>query len=188
MGKQGAKCGSVCMRVELCLESSGRGRVCACMRASCVYVRSGTVKARASPKSASFRVPRFGSTSTFCGLRSLSTGHGGGVGMPEARLHSTQLHSTQTLQGKKAAAQPAWPGSGAPVKDAVRVAPRQPIQHLVRKGLPGRGQGVEAPAASGLTEAGAFAQVLIPVWGESRTLMQFALSLYWHDFMYFFRS
>ena len=40
-------------------------------RTSCVYVRSGTVNARARPKSASFSVPFFGSTSTFCGLRSL---------------------------------------------------------------------------------------------------------------------
>ena len=37
---------------------------------SCVYVRSGTVKARARPKSASLSVPCFGSTSTFCGFRS----------------------------------------------------------------------------------------------------------------------
>ena len=76
---------------------------------------------------------------------------------------------------------------GAPVEDAVRVAPRQPSQHLVRERLPGarhrervnRSEGAAVAPAAGAQAVGK---------GEQPTLMQFALSLYWHDFMYFLRS
>jgi hypothetical protein len=75
------------------------------------------------------------------------------------------------------------------VEDAVRVAPGEPVQHLVREGLPGREEGRQR-VRSEQANRGRCTSVLANKGGkvEARALMQFALSLYWHDFMYFFRS
>ena len=146
---------------------------------SCVYVRSGTVNARASPKSASFSVPRFGSTSTFCGFRSLPTGHGSGWATRGVARRTQQEHGT--------AKQEQAARGGAPVKDAVRVAPAETVQHLVREGLPGREEG-RKNISSEQANRGRCTGVLAKGGEGEGALMQFALSLYWHDFMYFFRS
>ena len=73
------------------------------------------------------------------------------------------------------------------MKDAVRVAPVEPVQHLVREGLPGREEGRQT-ISSEQANRGRCTGVWLERGGAARALMQFALSLYWHDFMYFFRS
>ena len=96
-------------------------------------------------------------------------------------------HSPQPRHGTAAQAETQAARLGAPVKDAVRVAPGEPVQHLVREGLPGREEGQQS-VSSEQANRGRCTGVLTKGGGEARTLMQFALSLYWHDFMYFLRS